>query len=109
MASIFLGLNVLIHWRWVPPNHTNGGECPLNYRPPPHPLKMCYQVLKNKAISIMKELDWVNDGLCIYSGGCHSTGGQNGHNDHEGQGQWTPKTTGILTKLFDFSCPDLWF
>ena len=38
---------------------------PLKYRWVPPPFRMCYQALKNKTNSHLKELEWVKDDPCI--------------------------------------------
>ena len=45
-------------------------SAPIKCRWVPHLLKMCYQALKNNTNSPLIELEWVKDGLCIYSGVC---------------------------------------
>ena len=44
-----------------PPHLPNGGEYPSNAGECPHPLKMCYQALKNKTNSPLKQFKWVKD------------------------------------------------
>ena len=96
-------------WRWVP--H-------LKCRWVLPPLKMCYQALKNNTNSALKGLEWVKDGLCIYCGGCVFTLiDKMGivkfsilvKFDLEGQDPSTPKTIGILIKVFCIFhfCPNL--
>ena len=56
----------------APKSKSTGAEWP---QPPLkcRRVKMCCQALQTNTNSIMKELRWIKDGVCSYSGGCVST------------------------------------
>ena len=90
-------------------------SAPLKCWRVPHPVKICYQALKNKTNCPLREWKWFKDGLCTYSGGYKSissggficSGGETRHSlnldfwakfDHvdlEGQGQSSKQCTGM--------------
>ena len=78
--------------------------------PPPH-----HHSMKNKTNSLMEALEWVKDGLCIYSDNCIYSGGETRHSwnldfqvkfDFEGQGQ-SPHIQEVLHLWSKFDDPSL--